>query len=107
MRVRPRTGLLAGLAVVTALSTAFAGAASASPLSSKPASQPAAGGSRTLAANTRFYVNPASEAARQALTDLTHHDLAAAATMARLASWPEAIWFTKGTPSEVNVAVAA
>lgn len=110
MRVRPRTGLLAGLAVAAALTTAFAGAASASTLSSPSASrfatsQSAATSPRTLAPDTRFYVDPASEAARQALTDLTHDDVAAAATMAKLARWPEAIWFTEGTPSEVNAGV--
>jgi endoglucanase len=58
--------------------------------------------SRTLAADTRFYVDPGSEAAHQALTDLLNRDLANAAAMAKLASWPEATWFTKGTPSQVD-----
>jgi endoglucanase len=58
--------------------------------------------SRTLAADTRFYVDTSSEAAHQALTDLLNRDLVDAVAMAKLASWPEATWFTKGTPSEVN-----
>ncbi len=58
--------------------------------------------SRTLAADTRFYVDPGSEAAHQAITDLRQHNLAGAADMARLATWPEAQWFTKGTPAEVE-----
>jgi endoglucanase len=53
--------------------------------------------SRTLAADTRFYVDPGSKAARQGLTDLLNRDFVDAAAMARLASWPEAAWFTKGT----------
>jgi endoglucanase len=64
------------------------------------ASTPPSG--RTLAANTRFYVDPGSEAAHQALTDLVNRDFVDAAAMAKLASWPEATWFTKGTPSQVN-----
>jgi endoglucanase len=48
------------------------------------------------------YVDPGSEAAHQALTDLLNRDLGDAAAMAKLASWPEATWFTKGTPSRVN-----
>jgi endoglucanase len=74
--------------------------ASATSAGATPASATSA--SRTLPANTRFYVDPASEAARQAVTDLARHDVAGAAAMARLASWPEAAWFTKGTPTEVN-----
>jgi len=57
---------------------------------------------RTLAANTRFYVDPNSDAAHQAVTDLLHGQFASAAMMAKLASWPEAAWFTSGSPSEVN-----
>jgi endoglucanase len=58
--------------------------------------------SRNLAADTRFNVDPHSEAAHQALTDLINRDVVDAAAMAKLASWPEATWFSKGTPSQVN-----
>lgn len=64
------------------------------------ASAPPAG--RALAPDTRFYVDPGSEAAHQALTDLVNRDFVDAAAMAKLATWPEATWFTKGTPSQVN-----
>lgn len=74
--------------------------------SSVAAMDPAAASSppaaRTLAVGARFYVDPASDAAHQGITDLFHHQVADAATMAILASWPEATWFTKGTPSQVN-----
>ena len=79
-----------GVTAVTA-GTASAGAAWAS-----------APVSRTLSADTRFYVDPGSEAAHQALTDLVNRDYVDAVQMAKLATWPEAAWFTKGTPSEVN-----
>ena len=99
------TALVAGVAVATAgpapaathisntahVSTTYIGASSSS---------------RTLAANTKFYVDPGSEAAHQAVTDLLHHDFAAAITMAKLASWPEAVWFTKGTPGQVRAQVS-
>jgi endoglucanase len=57
---------------------------------------------RVLAPGTRFYVDPASEQAQQALTDLLHRDVPNAVAMAKLASWPEAVWYTKGTPSQVK-----
>jgi endoglucanase len=87
------------------LTSALVAGVSVAAVSPAAASSPATG--RTLAADTRFYVDPASEAARQAVTDLLHHQLADAATMAVLASWPEATWFTKGTPSQVNSQVKA
>ncbi|NUP52493.1 MAG: glycoside hydrolase family 6 protein [Catenulispora sp.] len=59
----------------------------------------------TLPADTRFSVTPDNEAARQALTDLQHHDLPDAVTMAKLATWPEATWFTSGTPDQVRTQV--
>ncbi len=58
--------------------------------------------SRALAADTRFYIDPNSEAAHQALTDLLGGQYTDALNMAKLASWPEATWVTKGTPSQVN-----
>ncbi len=64
------------------------------------ASSPPVG--RTLASDARFYVDPSSDATQQAITDLLHHDKADATTMGVLATWPEATWFTKGTPAQVN-----
>lgn len=69
------------------------------------ASPPPGAADHTLPGNTRFYVDPGSDAARQTLTDVKNHDLAGAATMAKLATWPEATWFTDGTPAEVKGAV--
>lgn len=56
----------------------------------------------TLPPGTHFYVDPNSEAARQAITDLRNGQLADSLSMAKLATWPEAAWFTKGTPAEVS-----
>jgi endoglucanase len=58
--------------------------------------------SRTLAPDTRFYVDRHSEAGAQAISYLRQHDFADAAAMGVLATWPEAAWFTKGTPAQVH-----
>jgi endoglucanase len=92
----PRTiGLLlaAGLAA-TAVTTVDA-AATASVTTTTPVGH-------TLPPDTRFSVTPDNEAARQALADLKRGDLTDAATMAKLATWPEATWFTSGTPDQVR-----
>ncbi|MEU3524766.1 glycoside hydrolase family 6 protein [Streptomyces sp. NPDC038707] len=51
---------------------------------------------------TRFYVDPHSKAAEQALADFRNGDLENAANMAKVASRPQATWFTEGTPEEVR-----
>ncbi|MFC8718809.1 glycoside hydrolase family 6 protein [Kitasatospora sp. NPDC057198] len=77
------------------------------PAQAAPA-KPAASGARTLAPDTRFYVDPAGKAAQQALTDLKAHDLHGALAMAQLASWPIAQWFNgTATPQETTDAMAA
>ncbi|MDO0924663.1 glycoside hydrolase family 6 protein [Streptomyces sp. TG1A-8] len=58
-----------------------------------------------IAPATKFYADPHSEAAQQALVDLSNGDAENAANMAGLASWPQAEWFTHGTPGEVRVKV--
>jgi endoglucanase len=82
------------------LASALVAAGSLTPAGPALASGPPVG--RALAADTRFYVDPASDAAHQAVTDLLHHDKAGAKAMGLLATWPEARWFTDGTPSQVN-----
>jgi hypothetical protein len=54
---------------------------------------------------TKFYVDPHSNAANQALVDFRNSDFQNATNMAGLASWPQAEWFTKGTPGEVRTTV--
>lgn len=104
---RGALAILSATALVTGVAVATAGPAPAATHLSNTAHASTtyigtSSGSRTLAANTKFYVDPGSEAAHQAVTDLLHHDFAAAITMAKLASWPEAVWFTKGTPGQVR-----
>ncbi|MDX3573351.1 MULTISPECIES: glycoside hydrolase family 6 protein [Streptomyces] len=55
---------------------------------------------------TKFYVDPHSKAAKQALTDFGNGDIGNAVNMAKLASWPQAKWFTEGTPTEVRSKVS-
>ncbi|CAM5720871.1 glycoside hydrolase family 6 protein [Streptomyces canarius] len=51
---------------------------------------------------TKFYVDPHSKAAKQALADFGNGDINNAVNMAKLAGWPQAEWFTEGTPDEVR-----
>jgi endoglucanase len=60
-----------------------------------------------LPSDSRFYVDPDSDAARQALSDVKAGDLRGALTMAELASWPEATWLTGGSPDQVAQQVSA
>jgi endoglucanase len=97
VRIRPILRAVVVIAAAAALGTAMTGSAQADAARTTVGTV-----TRALTADTVFYVNPDSEAAHQAVTDLMHRDLANALNMARLASWPEAQWFTKGTPSDVE-----
>ncbi|MGC0334719.1 endoglucanase [Streptomyces sp. SAI-170] len=55
---------------------------------------------------TKFYVDPHSKAAKQALADFANGDIENAVNMSKLASWPQAEWFTEGTPDEVRSKVS-
>ncbi|MFI8965785.1 glycoside hydrolase family 6 protein [Streptomyces sp. NPDC053493] len=67
------------------------------------ADEPAAGpAGRVLTPETRFYVDPAGGAARQAVADAEAGDTENAAYMRRLAALPQAAWFTGGTPEQVR-----
>ena len=96
-------GLKPALAVAAAMVALGSAPATAAQATGTPAAttttQTTTG--HTLSSDTRFYVEPNSDAAKQALTDLKTGHLRDAATMAKLASWPEATWFTSGTPSQV------
>jgi endoglucanase len=83
------------LAVASAVVAVAAGQASA-------AAPSVAHTARSLPAHTRFYVDPDSKALHQALTDVRQRDFRDARTMAELATWPEAAWFTGGTPAQVH-----
>ncbi|MEH0509444.1 glycoside hydrolase family 6 protein [Streptomyces sp. B21-106] len=114
---RPRRRAAAVLAALTACAALTTTQAQArpeppSPSQSQPQPQPQpqsssrdAPGQGAITSGTRFYADPHGKAAQQALVDLKRGDLANAANMARLASWPQAEWFTEGTPGEVRAKV--
>ena len=104
MRIRSAIPLLTAAVLAVGMCTITGGGVAAATPAATTTSSPTIG--RQLAANTRFYVDPGSEAAHQAVTDLLHRDLTGALAMAALASWPEAAWFTKGTPAQVKAQVA-
>ncbi|MGW1469391.1 glycoside hydrolase family 6 protein [Streptomyces sp. NPDC002308] len=88
-------------AVVTAALTACA-AFAATAAQAAPAPTPA---QDTVTSATRFYVDPNSKAARQAVDDLKGGKFEDALQMAELASYPQAAWFTGGTPAETRTDV--
>lgn len=88
-----------------ALATVFASAGGALATTAGAATGTAPAPDHTLPANTRFAVTLPSEASQQAITYLGQKDLKDAALMAELASYPEATWFTGGTPDQVRKAV--
>jgi endoglucanase len=80
----PRRTAVAAAAVLAALATA-----------------PAASGHH----HTRFYVERDTNAGRQAVTYFKQGRFADALTMFKLSRVPQAVWFTSGTPNEVQKAV--
>ncbi|MEU8759248.1 glycoside hydrolase family 6 protein [Streptomyces sp. NPDC048659] len=90
-----RTAVLAAVLAVCAAWTGLAPAASAE----------APGGPLTAA--TRFYVDPDSGAARQAVADAAAGNAADADRMRRLAALPQAAWFTGGTPESTRAGASA
>src|SRR4051794_23811402 len=63
---------------------------------------------RGLSANTRQYVPPPDTGGIRQVAELaSHHQLRDAALVAREITTPQAVWFTKGTPREVERAVRA
>lgn len=86
-------------AVVTAALTACAAfAATAAQAAPAPTQD-------TVTPATRFYVDPDSKAARQAIDDLRGGRIEDGLNMAKLASYPQAAWFTGGTATETRTAV--
>jgi endoglucanase len=105
VRSRILRPVVSAVALAVALGTALVAAQPATAQSTPhiaAASAPAHTAPHTLPADARFYRAPDSEAARQALTYLHQGDAPDALTMAKLASWPEAAWFTSGTPDQVR-----
>jgi endoglucanase len=64
------------------------------------------GGARSLAPDTQFYVYPPADAAVQQIKDLKQaHDRDGARRLSAMESTPQAVWFTTGSPSDVEQAV--
>ena len=93
---------IVGVVALSALAVTAGPATAAPSTSARPVTSSA---TRTLAPGTRFYVDPRSEAARQAATFKRQGDVTDATAMVKLATWPEATWFTKGTPAWVRTHV--
>ncbi|MFH9671917.1 glycoside hydrolase family 6 protein [Streptomyces sp. NPDC017405] len=92
--LRRRVGAV--IAALTACAALTATQAQATPTPTQDALTPA----------TKFYADPHGKAAQQALADFRDGDIEDAANMARLASQPQATWFTEGTPDEVRAKVS-
>jgi endoglucanase len=91
-----RVSLIAAL--LAALGTGSAAAAAAAPAG--PAS---AGPARGLAPDSRLFVPPPSSGAPQQVLQLVKgHDLRDAALVAEMEAIPRAVWFTSGTPAQVE-----
>jgi endoglucanase len=98
--MQPRTSRRRAAAVIAAL-TAFS-ALTALGTTQAQATTPT---QNVVTPATKFYVDPHSKAAQQALADARNGDIENAVNMAKLASWPQAEWFTEGTPDEVRAKV--
>lgn len=99
-RVKPirRLAVLAGATIAVAGLASSPATATATATSRPPSSH-------QLTHNTRFFVDPNSKAAKQAVADLRAGHLTDARNMAKLASWPESFWLTEGTPEQVRAKV--
>lgn len=97
--LKPALAVAAALVALGAAPTAAAQITGAQAASAHPVGH-------TLPSDARFYVKPDSDAAKQAIADVKAGHLRDALTMAELASWPEATWFTSGTPAQVSQQVS-
>jgi endoglucanase len=94
--------VLCGLGVTALAGALAAGAGTATATASTTASG-ATTSSRTLAPDTRFFVPlPASGALQQEAALLMAGELDEAAGLARMLATPQAVWFTSGTPAQVE-----
>ena len=87
----------------TAIAGALAIGASAATATASTTASSTTALSRTLAPNTRFFVPlPTSAALKQEASLLQAGALAKAADLARMLATPQAVWFTGGTPAQVE-----
>jgi len=104
----PRTGRrawhgLTALALGAASVAAAPGLAAADTTVSASTAVPSSASGHSLSADTRFFIPPPSAGAvtqiKQLLRDGDWRD---AALLARMATTPQAVWFTSGTPADVQ-----
>jgi endoglucanase len=95
---------LTGVTTIGALALAAGALAAAAPGAASAASTTAhTAAGRALAPGTRFFVpKPSAGAIQQELQLLKSHDFSDAALLAKMEVIPQAVWFTSGTPSQVQ-----
>jgi endoglucanase len=94
---------LRGAAATALVITLATGASAASATAAATAAGHRTAPSRTLAPHTKFFVPlPTSAAVGQEFTLLRHGQRAQAARLARMLGTPQAVWFTSGTPAQVE-----
>jgi endoglucanase len=85
------------------LTCAFVGVACAALMPAVASAHHHAPPSRDLSPHARLFVPPPDpDGVRQVADLLRHHQFADAARVARMITTPQAVWFTKGTPTEVE-----
>ena len=98
MGTSPKSRLLVATAAAAALGIGLTGTAAAS-----SANQTAP---HTLPQNAKLYTPPPDKGAVAQVVDLLkHHDVDDARLIAQMALTPQAVWFTSGTPQQVQQAV--
>lgn len=96
-RVARRASLVAALLTALITGSAVAVSAAATPTAAGPVS------ARGLTTNSRLFVPPPSSGApQQAIQLLKSHDLKDALRIAEMEAFPRAVWFTSGTPAQVE-----
>jgi endoglucanase len=96
------TASAAAASAATTTSSARAGVSAGSTASARAATAGSAAG-HGLAQGTRFFVPPPSSGAPQQILQLLKgHDRKDAALIAEMETFPRAVWFTSGTPAQVE-----
>src|SRR5581483_11244141 len=95
---------LAGTTLLATVVLAFAALAAAMPgASASPAHHHHGATGRSLSPQTRFFVPPPDKAAvQQTIQLIKSHDFADAGLIVRMEATPKAVWFTSGTPAQVQ-----
>ena len=98
------TGTAVGLGCADESTSGSTAAVAPAAVSAAPAAK--APPSRVLAPNTRFMVRvPDNDAVKQIASELKGRDLADSLRLVAMEATPQAVWFTSGTPAQVQAAV--